>query len=307
MEAWGFDGLYMGTEVRLTLWGPDSVAAASAARRAMDEIGRLDSIFSDYRSDSEIAGLAAAAPEAVPVSEALMDVLTRAAEWSNRSGGAFDVTAGPLTRLWRWSARRGELPAPARLREALDLTGTEGLDLEPSRGRARLARAGMSIDLGGIAKGWTADHVLSVLREDGFPVAVADLGGDVALGDTPPGREGWRVDLPGGGATLGAGRAVATSGDEARQLVVGGVRYSHVVDPSTGLGVVDAPTVVVVAPDATTADVLASILTVLPEVWGRDLAEATPGVAVRVLHPDGSSWETNDFPRPHRRPPPDVP
>ncbi len=306
-RPWHFAARHMGTEVHLTLWGPDSTAAASAARRAFDEIGRLDSLFSDYRSDSEIARLAAAAPEAIVVSDALMDVLVRAADWSRRSRGAFDVTAGPLTRLWRWSARRGELPPAERLRAARERTGFDGLELEAGPRRARLVRAGMSLDLGGIAKGWAADHVLRRLTDDGFPAAVVDLGGDVALGDLPPGRDGWQVELPGGDVTLAAGRAVATSGDRARHLVVGGVRYSHIVDPATGLGVTDAPTVVVVAPDATTADVLASTLTVLPEARRRDLAEATPGVAVRVVHPDGSSWETDDFPRPHRRPPPDVP
>lgn len=297
---------HMGTEVRLVLLAPDRAAADSAAAAAFRTVGRLDSLFSDYRPDSGVAVLAQAAGDGVPVPVALelWEVLSQGREWADRTGGAFDVTVGPLTRLWRSAMRRGVLPDPARLEEARAASGYTALVLAGEEKSVLLERPGMSLDLGGIAKGYVAQTVLEELQARGISAVLVDAGGDLALGDAPPREAGWRVEFPGGEVHRMANLAVATSGDRYQYLESGGVRYSHILDPRTGVGVTASPTVVVVASDATTADVLASALTVLAPEAGRSLVAALDGVAVRVRFPAGEtgSWETDGFPTPRPRP-----
>ncbi len=286
----------MGSPFRIVVYAGDGASAEAGARAAFREVERLDSLFSDYRPDSEIAFLAERSGDAggVSVSQDLWNVLRTARSWSERTGGAFDVTAGSLTRLWRWSARRGELPDPDRLRSALSAVGFQHLVLDPSGRTVRFARPGMALDLGGIAKGYAADAALEELGSRGLEAALVDAGGDIVVGEAPPGEAGWRVVIPGGQHLLLKRAAVATSGDRHRYVEIEGVRYSHVVDPRTGLGCADAPTVTVVAASGTTADVLASALTVMDAQAGHALIRGVPGASARVQ--GAETWTSETFP-----------
>lgn len=297
---------HMGTQVRIVLHAESRVRAEAIAQDAFATVSRLDSLFSDYRTDSEIAQLAreSGSGSLRPVTDELWEVLNLAEEWSEWTDGAFDITVGPLTLLWRWAMRRGVFPDSARHAEARARSGHEGLRLDSLGRAASLVRDGMSLDLGGIAKGYIAQAVADQIARDGARSVLVDAGGDIVLGDPPPGEEGWRIEFPGREAYLLSNAAVATSGDQYQFLEHDGVRYSHILDPRTGLGVPDAPTVVVVAGDGTTADVLASALTVLGAEAGRALVASLEDVAARVIPPGGEAggWETDDFPRLRRRP-----
>jgi thiamine biosynthesis lipoprotein len=279
-----FESEHMGTTFRIVAYAQSEAEARSAAAEAFGHVARLDSLFSDYRPDSEIARLAhhAGSGRFEPVSEELWAILIEASRWSERSQGAFDVTVGPLSRLWRWSARRGELPDPVRVRTAREAVGFESLVVDAVEPRVKLARPDMSLDLGGIAKGFAADAALAILARHGIRAALVDGGGDIAVGAPPPDAAGWLVALPDGDSLRLAHAAVATSGDDERHVVVDGVRYAHVVDPRTGLGVVDAPTVTVVAMTATAADALASALTAMDAASGRALVDGLGGAWARV-------------------------
>lgn len=298
-----FQERHMGTGVRIVLYADDPVVARGASAAAFAAVARVDSLLSDYRDDSEVAALAAEAGGGTlhTPSPELVQVLDSARVWAVRTEGAFDVTVGPLTRLWRRAMRREELPDSVRLAAARALVGSDGVVVDSASGRIGLARSGMSLDLGGIAKGFAASTALDTLRARGIEVALVDAGGDLALGRAPPGTDGWRVEFPGGDVHRLSDVAVATSGDRYQYLEVDGVRYSHIVDPRTGLGVPDAPTVAVVAPGAVTADVLASALGLLSPGPGRALVEGLGDVAVRWMPRDPGSdamWETPGFPRP---------
>lgn len=312
-DPWRFEFAerHMGTTFRIVLFAPDSATSAAGAAAAFALIGELDRRFSDYDPESEVSrlGEVAGLERGRAVSAELADILALARTWSDRTDGAFDVTVGPLTRLWRWSARRGELPASARLARARAAVGWRWLEVDEVARVVRLRRPGMVIDLGGIAKGYAADAALSELARRGLHSALVDAGGDIAVGEAPPGEAGWRVaveDGAGAGATGEAGdrtehaprtlvlanAGVATSGDRFRSFEVGGVRYSHIVDPRTGLGVTRPRAVTVIARDATTADVLASALSVLDEPAGRALVASVPGArTVEVAAPENPAME----------------
>lgn len=291
----------MGTAVRLVLYTSDREAAAGAARAAFDRIAELDAALSDYRDSSEVSRLAAAAGgPAVPVGRDLFTVLARAEDLWRRSRGAFDVTVGPVVRLWRRTLRTGDWPDPARREEALDLVGSNRMHLDAAARSVRLERPGMRIDLGAIAKGYAGDEAIGVLRGLGVPSALVAVGGDVVASDPPPGQAGWVVEVARDAsvAELGIGRdregagnerlllrnaAVSTSGDSEQWIERDGLRYSHILDPRTGIGLTGRRRATVVAREGITADSLATAACVLGPAEGVALVESTPG-AMAIVH-----------------------
>jgi thiamine biosynthesis lipoprotein len=225
-------------------------------------------MLSDYRPDSELSELSATNGVWTPISTDLFLVLARALQVAEVSDGAFDPTIGPLTALWRETRKTQRLPAAAVLEDARARVGWRLLKLDAARLEARLDRDGMRLDLGGIAKGYILQHALTELVLQGTPAAMVEAGGDLVVGDAPPGKPGWSIEVPGAGpefvkrASALRRAALATSGSTAQFVLVDGVRYSHVIDPRTGLGVRHDLTTSVIAGDGATADALATALSV---------------------------------------------
>ena len=282
-DRYSFESVHMGTTFGIIAYADGERRASAAASEAFAYVARLDSLFSDYRPDSEASLLAgrAEAGRCTAVSRELWALLLEAQRWSERTGGLFDVTVGPLSRLWRWSARRGSLPPPERVHAARAAVGFSGLKIHETERCVAFERPGMSLDLGGIAKGFAADAMLDIMNRHGIEAALVDAGGDIVVGAPPPSSPGWLLALPGGDSLRLADAAVATSGDTERHVIVDGIRYAHIVDPRTGFGVIDAPTVVVVASTATTADVLASVLTIMDPAGGKALVRTIGDVWAR--------------------------
>jgi thiamine biosynthesis lipoprotein len=258
----------MGVEARIVLYATDSTSAVGPARAAFDRIAQLDAIMSDYREDSELMRLTErAAGRAVPVSDPLWRVLETSQELARLSAGAFDVTAGPYIRLWREARRTGRLPAPTNIAEARVRSGWQRLHLDSSGQTVRLETPGMQLDLGGIAKGFAADEALAVLRDHGVTRALVELGGDLVVGDPPPGRRGWEIRLADAAgappAVELANAAISTSGDAAQFVEIDGERHSHVIDPRTGLALKDRVVATIIAPSGTLSDGLSTLAGVL--------------------------------------------
>lgn len=285
-----FRSVHMGTEFRIILYTTDASTATSASQMAFDRVARLDSILSDYNPESEAMRLCdQAGGPPVPVSAELYTVLDRALDLARRSGGAFDPTINPVVRLWRRARRERKLPDPENLARARALVGYQHIELDPKARTARLAKPGMNLDFGGIAKGFAAQEALKVLIAQGIKSALVAAAGDIAVSAAPPGASGWRVaiaPLEKGGAApvlLLTHAAVSTSGDAEQFVDIDGKRYSHIVDPRTGLGVVDRASVTVVARDGATADGLDTTVYVLGAERGLPLIEANPDAAALVM------------------------
>lgn len=266
----------MGSEVRIVVCDAPEPRARAAATAALQRLADLDQALSDWRVDSELSRVnAAAGGPALEVGADLMAVLVRARELASLSDGAFDPTVGPLVSLWRAARAAGEPPVPEALSAALALVDWRALELDPVAGTARLDRAGMALDLGALGKGWAAQQALAVLTGAECPRSLVDLGGDLALGLPPADQPGWELvlgcalpDQPVRRARL-ASCGVAGSGNTEQFLLHDGVRLSHVLDPRTGAALADAPCVTVLAPDAGDADALASALMVMGPLAGR--------------------------------------
>jgi FAD:protein FMN transferase len=293
----------MGVAWTITVYAADHDHALVAVITAHDEVDRLERIFSDYDPESELSRLSARAPtrEPVPISEDLWWVLDRAVAWRDASGGAFDPTIGPLTKLWRQSRRSGTMPLPEKLTAARAAVGPKTLRLHPDNRAVELMHRGIRLDLGGIGMGAAIDRVVAVLRDRGITSGMVDASGDIAVIGTPPDRDGWRVAVAALGSAAGDATevilrdaAVTTSGDAFQAVTIDGIRYSHIVDPRTGLGVAGPAAVTVIAPDCITADALATAASVLGAADGMPLVAATPGAAARFV------WEEADGTRRER-------
>jgi thiamine biosynthesis lipoprotein len=282
----------MGTTFEIVLYAPDEPTAERACAAAFARIDQLNRIFSDYDPESEASRLGKSAPHREPqsVSQELWDVLQKSLRLSQETDGAFDVTVGPLTRLWRRAHRRRELPGGERLRQAQAAVGWQHVRLDGRTKTVQLLTADMRFDFGGVAKGYAGDEAIRVLRQHGIGRALINGGGDMAIGDPPPGQRGWRIGVaplepqqPPSRILLLANCGIATSGDAWQYVEIDGRRYSHLVDPRTGIGVTDRSSVTVVAPDGTTADSLASAVTVLGPQRGIGLVNRHGGAACLVV------------------------
>ena len=287
--------VHMGASFEIVLYAADESAANRAFERAFARIGQLDKTLSDYDSTSELSRLSSASPtpDPVPVSEDLWAILQASQELSRRTGGAFDVTVGPLTKLWRRTRAQRKLPPADRLEQARAVVGFQYMLLDPAARTVALTQPDMRLDLGAIAKGYAADEALKVLRAAGIERAVINAGGGLAFGDPPPGAVGWKV----GAAPLRpeaepseffrlAGCGMATSGDAWQFVELGGIRYSHIIDPRSGLALTRRSGVTVVAQDGMTADALATAATVLGLEKGLELIESTAGAAALFVTVD---------------------
>jgi FAD:protein FMN transferase len=275
LSRFTFTEYHMGGETRLVLYATDAETARTAGEAAFVRIAELEAIMSDYRPDSELMRLcdqAGGAP--IRVSRDLFRVLERAEEVSRQTAGAFDITVGPLVQLWRTARRAGHLPTPDEIARARQQTGWQKVRLDRRTRSVRLDTVGMRLDLGGIAKGYACDEAVATLKRHGVRRALVQMGGDIVLGDPPPQSDGWRIEVPNAGGPLSLHNcAISTSGDTEQYVEIDGVRYSHIVDPTTGAGMTTRIQASVVAPSGLLTDPLATALTVMePERHAQVLA-----------------------------------
>lgn len=291
----------MGTWFRLVAYASDAAKADEAASAAFARIDSLNAALSDYLPGSEVNRLTASenVRTDVPISEDLWRIFQAARAIERESRGAFDLTAGPLTKLWRRARDAGAPPSPEAIENARRLVGYDMLAIDPETRTARPAIDGMQLDLGGIAKGYAADRAIDECRKRGLNRVLLAAGGDVVVAEPPPGQDGWRIGLPplaGNGlpdeCIIISNAAISTSGDKNQYLEHGGKRYSHVIDPRTGSALIDACTVSVVTSGGSSnglmADALATAVNVLGPAEGPPLLSRFGIAGMRLIAPGPS-------------------
>ncbi len=270
---------HMGTLFRITVDAPDVDVAHAAFDAAFARVHELDEILSDYKPRSELMRLSTTPTR---ISRDLFAVLAASQRLAIQTGGAFDITVGPVIQLWRNARRDKVLPASAAITGALSRTGYAKLILDAAMQTAYLTQPGMQLDSGGIAKGYAADEALLVLRNLGLPNALVAASGDLTIGKQPmtiavEPAAGFRRRI-----TL-ASQAVSTSGDTEQFLEIGGKRYSHIIDPSTGQALTTRIGVTIVAPQGITADSLATAICVMGPDRGLKLLKTQQGVSALIV------------------------
>ena len=283
---------HMGTLVRITVYTPGEQAARDAFRVAFDRIRNLDRTLSDYRPDSELNQITrVAVGRATPVSEDLFVVLRSSQDLAEATGGAFDITQGPVIRLWRDARKTGRVPDPAALQEAAGRSGFRKLHLDDKHRSVTVDMAGMALDVGAIGKGYAASEAIEALGALGVRSALVAVSGDLAFSGAPPGQRGWRISVHSDDASLVSvpgvleltHAAVSTSGSSEQHLDIDGRRYSHIIDPRSGMGLVTDITVTVIARHGLDADGLDTAISVLGADRGLALIESRRDAAALII------------------------
>ena len=268
-----YTGQAMGTVITVFFWTDDEAKAAKAAEDVFKEMKRIDALMTTWTPDSEVSKInAAAGGKPVAVSQETFDVIARAQDVARRTKGLFDITVGAFKGLWKFDQDMdGTLPDPAEVKKRLALIGYQHLVLDKAKKTVFLKKKGMSITLGGIAKGYAVDKCVKLLHDQGFTNFMVQAGGDMYVAGKK-GEAPWVVGIRDPrGKTKDAMFATApvedksfsTSGDYERGFVKDGKRYHHILDPRTGQPATASRSVTIRAKDAFTADAWSKVLFIL--------------------------------------------
>jgi thiamine biosynthesis lipoprotein len=316
LRRFEFVETHMGSPFQVVLYTTDESAASRASQAAFKRIAALDLALSDYNPESELMRLCdRAGGPPVHVSDDLYRILNQSDEAWRRTEGAFDITIAPVVRLWRRARRTRQLPDPELLDRAKALVGFENVRLNAAEQTVQLLKPGMKLDLGGIAKGYASGAAIAVLKQHGITHALVAGAGDIVVSGPPPDAAGWTIGI----APVESPRstpsrflllsdsAVSTSGDSERFVEINGKRYSHIVDPKTGLGLTERMSVTVVAPDGATADYLDTAISIMGPEKGLALVESIEGAAALIVRIADGTEKTYGSKRWQRIPKKDAP
>ncbi|MGH9846694.1 MAG: FAD:protein FMN transferase, partial [Blastocatellia bacterium] len=283
----------------IVVYGRDAQSLPRAVNEAFDEVDRIDRLMSHYKPDSPLSRLnREAADRPVRVEPELFDFIAECLRYSRESGGAFDITVGPLMKAWGFFRGEGRMPAEAELAEARRRVGYQHVVLDHVAKTIRFDRAGVELDLGGIAKGYAVDRAVAVLKRHGIERALVNACGSTIYGlGAPPGASSWRVKLQDPIRRRKAAmtvrlknQALSVSGSYEKFFELGGRRYAHIMDPRTGWPVQGVLSVAVVTSDGTAGDALDNVFYVLGVEQSRSRMNNFNAEVVTFFLPQGINW-----------------
>ncbi|MHC4171334.1 MAG: FAD:protein FMN transferase [Planctomycetota bacterium] len=323
--------LVMGTFARVVAVAKDSGTAKKCIEAALVEIRKVDELMSDYRDDSEISEVNRnAAKRAVQVSESTFQVLQTSLEFSKLTGGAFDITVGPLVDLFHSAEKETIAPNKEQIAQAKSKVGYQKLKLDNQNRTVKFSVDGMRVDLGGIAKGYAIDRAVQIMQTCGATGGMVDIGGDIRCFGKPAKRkEHWLIGLQDPNVPLEGPRlagtqssgdivipaqvgistgevllvlkltnaAVATSGGYRRFALIEGKKYSHIIDTKTGYSSDQLTSVTIISKNATDADALATAVSVMGAEKGLALIEELPQTEAILIssQPKPAPSEVEEF------------
>ena len=266
----------MGTGFSIVAYGPDRARLQSAVAQGLEEARRLDEMLSNYKPDSEWSRMNhQAADQPVQVSPQLFQLLSACIEYSRESEGTFDISVGPLMKLWGFYKGTGHLPHRAEVRGAAKLVGYRNILLDTPNRRVRFAKRGVELDPGGIGKGYAVDRIAQILKDNGVEHALISGGGSsiYAIG-APPGEKGWKVEIkdpknpskPVETVFL-KDESMSTSGSYEKFFRAEGKLYSHIMDPRTGFPSQGMLSTSVIAPKTIDSEAWAKPYYILGPQW----------------------------------------
>jgi thiamine biosynthesis lipoprotein len=295
----------MGTYVTITAVtdGKTDDEARGAVDAAFDEITRVDTLMSTYKPESQLSEVnRMAGVRPVRVDPELIDTVQDAVYVSRLTGGAFDPTVGPLIKLWKIGSDEAALPASEAIDRVRGLVNYTQIELDRARSTVYIKKRGMSIDLGGIAKGYASDRAVAALKARGIRGGIVACAGDLKLFGSREDHKPWSVgiqhprDKEGLLCTLSLNdAATSTSGDYERYFMEGGVRYHHILDPKTGYPARGLISVTVLAKDSWLADAIATGLFVMGPEKAYRLSQVHPEIEVLMVTDKGGILATGRF------------
>lgn len=295
----------MGTFARVVSVHDDQQVNARAIDAAFEQMRRIEQLMSVHEPNSQLSQLNRTGHrQPAAVDRAVFELVQKSLEISRLSGGAFDITAGPVITLWQQADKHGRAPAEHQIRQALAKVGSDKILLDGDNSTIAFAVEGVKLDLGGIAKGYSVDLAIEAMRREGVKGAMVDLGGDIrCFGVAGQGRQNWQIGLqdpslaqahkPNTNALIVLSleeAAITTSGHYHRFIELEGRRHSHIVDTRTGKSATGPASTTIIAADTATADALATAVAVLGKTKGLELIESLDGVEAILIDTHNPDW-----------------
>ena len=300
--------LSMGTVFEVSIYTADKYIAEKVFNDIVQEINRLDYLMSNYKKESVLSKLNKnATTEPADCNNELAYVIEQSIQYSDITDGAFDITIGPLMKMWGFYKKQGRIPGKEELESVLESVSYKNIIIEEKVIKSLsknpvtvktvfFKNTGTQIDLGGIGKGYAVDMATRVLKQNGINSALINFAGNIYTMGTPPGKDSWVIGLQHPRESEGLlglfeikDKAVSTSGDYEKFFTIEGKRYSHIIDPRTGYPVKDIVSVTIVTDNATRADALSTGVFVLGLEKGMTLIEKLPDVEGIIIYEDADS------------------
>ncbi len=283
----------MGTLVEITVVHPNREEADKTIKSAFDEMERIEGLMSKFIKTSDVHRINEnAGKDFVVVADEVYQVIEKSVRYSELSGGAFDITIGAIYSLWKFEGKDA-VPSPDEIRKILPLVDYHNITLGSNR-KVKLQKHGMMIDLGGVAKGYAVDKGIEVLKRSGIKNAIINAGGDLRTIGKKDANKSWRIGIQHPRdqtrvlSTLDVEDAsIATSGDYQKYLIVDNVRYHHILDPDTGEPARGCQSVTIIANNAITADIVATVVFVEGPHEGMKFIEGLKGIEGIIIPANG--------------------
>lgn len=288
-------GILMDTFISIKFWGRDS---EKVSKISWQELEKLDRKLSRFNPESEIYKINENSGNWVEVSAEVEDILRKAKYYAQISDGLFDPTIAPLMKLWGFYNGKLYIPTEKELKNALEKVNWKNLEI--SKGKVRLKKKGMSIDLGGIAKGYAVQRLIDISKNFNLERVYLDIGGTIGIYGKPLDGDYWEIGIrhPRNDGILGKVKikkgVVATSGDYERFFIKDGKRYPHIINPQNGYPSSEIMSVTVISENGTEADALSTLFFVLGEKGKEFWKSKFPNIGLIMVDKDGKIWKSDN-------------
>lgn len=295
--------LLMGSRFDITVVADDSLSAHSYIDIAVGEISRIEELISSWDPNSQTSIINAQAGIApVKVDKELFDLIERSMTISKLTDGAFDISYASMDRIWKFNGSMTEKPSEVEIKESVSLVGYQHIQLDKNVSTVFLTKSGMKIGFGGIGKGYAADKAKAMLKEHGVEAGIINASGDMITWGKQPNHEDWKVAItnPLNKSASYAllpiyERSIVTSGDYEKFVQFNDIRYSHIIDPRTGIPSTGLISVSVLAPKAELADALATSVFVMGKEVGLNRINQIPNVECIIIDDKGNVFTSNNI------------
>lgn len=294
----------MGNRFEITVVSEEEAFALDCIDAAVAEIRRIEKLFTTYDEHSQtnqINRQAGIAP--VKADREIIDLIQRSKKLSALTQGAFDISYGSIDKkLWNFDKNMTALPDAATARKSVSLIDYRNIIVDEAAGTVFLKHAGMRIGFGGIGKGYAAEMAKRLLQSRGVTSGIINAAGDLAAWGCQPDGSPWTIgiahpdaaDKPFSSVNI-TDTAVATSGNYEKYVMIGGRKYSHTIDPRTGLPVTGIKSVTIICPNAEIADAMATPVSVMGIEAGLYLINQLKGIACIIIDDDNRIYTSQNI------------
>lgn len=297
------DTILMGSKFDITISAVDSLQAERYIDEVITEITRIENLISDWKFDSQVSEInRMAGKQAVKVDQELFDLTQRALFFSQITDGAFDISSAAMDKIWKFDGSMKQLPSKEELTKAIEKVGYQNIILNPVDTTVFLKKEGMKIGFGATGKGYAADKGRNLMQQMGVKAGIVNASGDMAVWSDDIPQKKWRIGINNPFknnditevVTLCNG-AITTSGNYEKFAEIASVRYSHIMNPKTGMPATGLTSVTVIGPSAETANGFSTSLMVLGRKEGLRLLKKHPEYACLMITDNGRVYRSKNF------------